>query len=289
MRRILLVLFFASGAAGLVYEVIWVRLFGLVMGNTVFSITTVLAAFMGGLALGSALGGRAAARAARPVRVYALLEAGVGLYCLAVPLLVSALEPACRYLYRNLYDRFLLFHLCLFLLGALVLVPGTALMGATLPFLARAVAGDERRLGTRLGDLYSANTAGAVVGVLAAGFFLIPGLGLSWTNRLGAAANLAVAAVAWALAKRLDAGTIRAEARGAAPADLTASPPVSRLATITLLAAFGASGATSLSYQIAWARSFTMAIGASTYSFTVIVAAFILGIALGSAIFGRLA
>ncbi len=283
---LILALFIGSGFAGLVYEIVWTRLFGLVMGNTTFSITTVLAAFMAGLALGSAWGGRRAGASVRPVRTYAILEASIGIYCLAVPHLIGALDPVCRALYRNFYGDFILFHVLLFLLGAAVLVPVTALMGATLPYLSRAVSGGSARLGTRLGDLYAANTIGAVAGALGAGFLLVPRLGVSGTNLLAVGVNLAVGALAWIVSSRWEA-TAAADAQAGSAGPV--APALGRAATWAVLASFGASGAISLAYQIAWTRALSMVIGMSTYAFTTIVGAFILGIAVGSAVFGRLA
>ena len=121
-----LALFFVSGACGLVYEIIWTRLLRLVMGNTLFSITTVLCAFMGGLAAGSYLAGRFIDRRHDPLRVYAVLEAAVGVYCLLLPGIIHLAEPLYRIIYRDYHNAYILFGLIRFLFcGAILLVPAT--------------------------------------------------------------------------------------------------------------------------------------------------------------------
>ena len=139
-------LFFLSGMAGLVYEVCWTRLLRLPMGNTVYSTTAVLTAFMAGLALGSYVAGRRIDRRGHPLRVYALLEGAIGLFCLVLPWIVQAEGPLFRWAYQHLGSSFLLLHLVKFLAcGAVVLIPST-LMGATLPVLCRYFMNDPTRV-----------------------------------------------------------------------------------------------------------------------------------------------
>src|SRR5215470_9200403 len=149
--------FFLSGATGLVYEVLWIRMLGLVFGHTVFAVTTVLTAFMAGLGLGSWMFGGLADRQTRPLRLYGLLEIGIGLFCFAVPLLLPLVESVYRALARALGLSFLAFSLAQFALVLALLLPPTTLMGATLPILSRLFVHDARTLGRRVGFLYSLN------------------------------------------------------------------------------------------------------------------------------------
>ncbi|MEK6606747.1 MAG: fused MFS/spermidine synthase, partial [Myxococcota bacterium] len=179
-RRVLLAsCLFLSGAAGLLYEVAWLRVLSVVFGHTAWAVTVVLGAFMGGLAAGGWLGGRVADRVARPVRAYAALEAAVGLLGLLTPLMGRAIERA----YVGWCHSFpgVTARPIEILLALAWLLPPTALMGATLPLLSRVVTDDPRRAGQRVGRLYALNTWGAAAGAAAAGYLLLPALGVRAT------------------------------------------------------------------------------------------------------------
>src|SRR5262245_22896326 len=179
------VLFFLSGVAGLIYEVTWTRLLRLPMGNTVHSMTTVLAAFMGGLARGAWIAGRWIERRGSPFGTYAKLEAAIGLFCFVLPWLVQAETPFFRWAYQQFADTPMVLHLLKLVgCGFVVLVPAT-LMGATLPVLCRAFIDDATRIGAGVGTLYAVNAAGAAAGALLAGFVLVPELGLRGAMRVG--------------------------------------------------------------------------------------------------------
>jgi spermidine synthase len=272
--------FFLSGATGLVYEVLWVRMLGLVFGHTVFAVTTVLAAFMAGLGLGSWVFGRIADRRSRLLRLYGLLEIGVGVFCLLVPLMLPLVESVYRTLARGLGLSFLAFGLAQFALVFLVLLPPTTLMGATLPVLSRLFATETASLGRRVGFLYALNTFGAVVGAALAGYVLLPGLGMQATLTLAAGINVVLGMLMIAADRRLPMAV-----PAAAPAP--AEQPPSRAATIATLG-LGLAGAASMIYQVAWTRALSLVIGSSTYAFTAMLVAFLLGLALGSALFSRL-
>jgi spermidine synthase len=280
--------FFLSGAAGLLYEVVWMRLLGLLFGHTVYAVTTVLAAYMGGLAAGSLLLGRRADRIARPLRVYGLLEACIGLYCLATPLLFAGADR----LYLKLFTALepgpataAALHLAfsIVLLG----VP-TTLMGMTLPLLSRAVVERASLAGARVGALYAINTWGAVVGVTGAGFFLLPAIGIQATVWLGVALNAAVALAAVAVDRSAPAGAV---APGPAPAPAERPAPdgasLPRPATTIALVAIGVSGAASMAYEIAWTRALSLVLGSSTYAFSAMLATFLVGLALGALLVAR--
>ncbi len=267
-------LFFISGAAGLVYELVWVRELVFVFGGTTYAITTVLVAFMAGLGLGSYLAGRIAQRFARPGFVYAALEMAIGLYALLVPLLLRWLEPAYRVLYAQLADSPWLLNVVRFALSAAVLLIPTTCMGATLPILVRHITLEGGKTGRSVGLLYGINTAGAVVGTLAAGFWLLPWLGLLHTTWTAAAANIGIGLFAALVLKTMPGNAVArrpkpaavkpvpaASDRGAGAAALPTLAPAWRALA---LVGFGISGFAAMVYQITWTRALVLLVGSST-------------------------
>ncbi|HXK25510.1 MAG TPA: fused MFS/spermidine synthase [Myxococcota bacterium] len=277
-RFLVLVLFVASGAAGLIYEVVWTRQLSLVFGVTTYAAATVLATFMGGLALGSYAFGRRIDRGGNPLLAYAALEAGVGLYALFVPLLLGALVVPYIWL-RQLELPYAVLALLRALLAAGVLVVPTALMGGTFPILVRLFALVRGELGRVAGVLYFVNTLGALAGCLAAGFVLISRVGLTRTTWIAAGTNFAVAAIAAYLGRR-HAASFEAKPAEPQPATRELSPGMARL----VLVAIGVSGFTSLAYEVVWTRALPRYVYNSTYAFTTMLATFLAGIALGSAL-----
>jgi spermidine synthase len=287
---VLYTLFFISGGTGLVYEQVWARQLTFVFGGTTYAVTTVLVAFMGGLGLGSYIGGRISRSLSQPGQAYGVLEIAIGLYALVVPTLLSVAEPIYRAAYPHVMDTGWLLTAMRFAISGMVLLIPTTCMGATLPLLVRFCAERGGEFGGKVATLYGTNTLGAVFGTVATGFLLIPGLGLSTTTTSAAAVNLAIGAVALLALRSSSGRTMRAAlasmARGAAdpashtgpPAALALPPAQRRL----VLVVFAISGFAAMVYQIAWTRALVMSLGSSTYSFTCILAAFILGLALGS-------
>lgn len=285
--------FLVSGAAGLLYEVVWLRHLSLVFGHTVHAVTTVLAAYMGGLALGSLLAGRRVDRAARPMRVYALLECCVGLFCLATPALFRATNALWFSIHRALEPGPLVAGLLQFALSALILLPPTTLMGATLPVLGRAVVRTTDEAATRVGTLYATNTWGAVLGTILTGFVLLPTVGLRATVWIGVLANLLIAAAAFLLDRLLVTRVevtppSLAQAPGAAGAIAQpgpapeAHPRLTRPQLVATLAALAISGAASMGYEIAWTRALGLTLGSSTYAFSAMLVTFLIGLAGGA-------
>ncbi|MCK6504878.1 fused MFS/spermidine synthase [Myxococcota bacterium] len=268
----LLPLFVLSGATSLVYQTLWVRALHLVVGTSQVAVATVLAAFMTGLALGGFLGGRLADRARRPVLTYALLEAGIGLYALAFPLLLAAVEPLYLGFWRGNHPDPTTFAIFQFLLLGVLLLPPTTCMGATLPLLARFATALEgaTHAGARIGRLYGANTLGAVLGTALAGFVLLPGIGLQATTAVTAAGNALLCALAGAVAWR--AG----ELPPAASTPARTGPRFALLSAVALLA-----GLSGMIYEVAWFRVLGLNLGGSAYAFTIMLLAFLLGIAGG--------
>jgi len=194
-RALVLVLFFLSGASGLVYEIAWTRQLGLLFGVSVFATSAVLAAFMGGLGLGSFLFGRLIPTRSNPLRAYAWLEAGIAVSALAVGPALAAAEPLYVALARMLEGNYLLFSLARALLAILVLLVPTTLMGGTVPAIAGVLVNRRDEVGWSTGLLYAANTSGAFVGCIAAGFALVHWLGLSAAVRVAVVVNLGISAV----------------------------------------------------------------------------------------------
>src|SRR5262249_26069094 len=191
-RSIFYAIFFLSGATGLVYEVIWVRLTGLVFGNTSQAISTVLGAFMAGLALGSWKLGQRADRTDNALRMYGLLEIGIGLSAALVPLIFHALDT----FYRVIAPSMSLIPggtgLVRFGVSLVVLVAPTFLMGGTLPVLARFFTESMDQVEQSVGALYALNTFGAAAGTLAAALVLIPGIGNIRTTLAIATINVGI-------------------------------------------------------------------------------------------------
>jgi spermidine synthase len=284
--------FVLSGATGLIYEVLWARMLGLVFGATTLAVSTVLAAFMGGLALGSALAGRLAARIARPMRAYGIFEIGIALYALAVPLLFALIDNLYAVLWHHFHLSFFVFGLLRFLLSCVVLLIPTTLMGATLPLLSAALLRSQGTTATSITRLYTRNLVGAICGCLAAGFFLLPALGMRWTIYTASVINLIIGIVAIIADRRTtspECETSLAETTDATLAEPTGSlhrPVATENAKFWLFCAF-VSGFVTFSTQVAWTRMLTMIIGSSTYAFSITVALFLLGLSAGAFVIAR--
>jgi spermidine synthase len=274
--------FFLSGTAALIYEIVWMRLLTLSFGSMVFAVGAVLSSFMAGLALGNFLLGKAADRWTKPLFGYALLEAGIGITSLAVPLLLHAVERV-NITHSSTTAPFMGQALVTFVLSFPVLMVPTALMGGTLPVLSKAVIKKNRDIGSFLGMLYGLNTMGGVFGVALAGLLLLPRIGLRNTTFLAVAMNLLVAVVIGMFSRSVP---IPASAKQETPG----KKPVEELARtgVVLLAAIGLSGLASMIYEVAWSRSLAPVIGSSIYAFNTMLLSFIFGIGLGSLIFASL-
>lgn len=283
-----LLCFFFSGAAGLVYQVVWTRMLTQIFGNTTYAIATVLSAFMAGLAIGSYLFGKIADRGKNDFLLYGLLEAGVGIYGFAVPWLFALAQKAYGPIFGLNESYPFLFNLVLFFLSFVLLVFPTLLMGATLPVLSRFYVRSFSQFGRRVGDLYATNTTGAVIGCAAAGFFLIPTFGMRTTVYVAAGLNLIIAALILIVDRLRDKKPLEFNT---ASADEIPETPVTDNSPPWLgwvvLVSFGLSGFASLVYENAWTRALTLVIGSSIYSFTTMLVTFLIGLALGGFIYAR--
>src|SRR5467141_2631436 len=279
-------LFFLSGATGLIYELLWVRVLYQSFGSTIQSVATVVAAYMGGLGLGAWLIGRCADRSPRPAVLYGWLEIAIGVFGILSPL-VRGLAHA---IYIGTAGALALgggASVALrFGLAALVLLIPTTLMGGTLPVLTRALMGEDRGLlKPSLGRLYGLNTLGAMLGTALAGFFLIELVGVRASLWMTAAVNLAIGVAAIVLGRDQvlsDPGRKPGEDQ----VQTTAPAPRDPLTTLALVL-LGLTAFASLLNEIAWTRVLIMIVGGSTYAFTLILLVFLLGIGLGSIIVAR--
>jgi spermidine synthase len=289
--RPFVLLYLLSGAAALLYEVAWLRLLTLSMGHTTAAVGAVLAAFMGGLAIGAAVGGGATSALAprRALRMYAALEVTIALCALVMPAALAAMRPLLAWTYANGSGGLLFDAVRLTVSIVLIAIPAAA-MGASFPIGVVAVrdAGcgirDSKNSGSQdAGELYAANTVGAALGAAATGFVLLPTLGLFGTTLVGVALNTVAAAGALLLVRRGLIGDRSAE-DSPAIAD-PKSPRRSRDQTMGLPAVvLAVSGFVALVYEVTWTRILAMILGPTTYAFSAMLVAFIAGLGIGSGV-----
>ena len=279
---ILLILFIGSGLSALIYEVVWFQLLELVIGSSAISLGILLATWMGGMCIGSLGLPRLATRLARgrfahPLALYGALELGIGLFgvleLLVIPLVGSLYTPAVGHGAGALALRAVVAALCL--------LPPTILMGATLPAIARWVESSPRGVAW-LGVFYGGNIVGAVLGAVAAGFYLLRVYDQSIATQVAVVVNVLVGGLAMLLASRTAAQ--RTETGGASPAVKASSSTVAGDApdTRAIYWAIGLSGATALAAEVVWTRLLSLTFGASTYTFSMILAVFLTGLGIGS-------
>jgi spermidine synthase len=297
-----LFLFAVSGAAALIYEVVWTRLLTLQMGHGIAAASTVLAAFMGGLAVGAAVAGHRGGRLSpqRALAIYASLELAIAVLALLLPVALTAVRPVLVSAYADGQGG-TTFALLRLVTSVLLLAAPAAAMGATFPIASRWMVRGAASAAQDAGGLYAANTLGAAAGAVLAGFVLIPALGLSGATWVGVALNITAAAGAYAIARgaaplaNSTNENPRSEgegfsprrataARGKADAKASALPKSPEgwpwLAALSL----GASGFASLTLQVVWTRLLVQILGPTTYAFSIVVAIFIIGLAAGAAV-----
>jgi spermidine synthase len=301
-QALILGIFILSGAAALIDEIVWSRQLVLVFGNTTQAVSAILTGFFGGVAVGSYVGGRIADRVRSPLRMYGLLELALAVVVLLTPISFRLINELYRGVYPSLEGSPQVLALLRVGFATLALAPATVLMGATLPTLTRYLARGVALAGA-FSRLYAANTIGAIVGTVLAGFVLIELLGLSGALAVGAACSAAAGAAALLLGRRAAGSPARATGAGrpdlstaprsssaAATADAPPAAPADapRAAPRLALAVAFISGLTSLGYQVAWTRLLASGTGNTTYVFTTILATFLVGIALGAVLFATL-
>lgn len=317
VRYTILTLFFLSGACALVYEVVWMRMLTLVFGATAFATSTILASFFAGLALGSFIFGRVIDRGRwNPLVVYAVLEVGISAFAFLMPVLFAGISDLYVGIARTFDLGFYPISLVRFLLAFTVLLAPATLMGGTLPVIVKFFTTRGEKLGWNVGQLYSLNTLGAVVGSTAAGYLLILMFGVRASAYLAGIVNLAIAAAVYLLylrfASRADERGEQAAAAGTAGPATTPGPAATPgpetapaavpgaagqeaagpepysddIARLTLWA-FAIAGFCGLALEVFWTRALVFFLDNSTHAFTTILAAFLLGIGLGSLVVAR--
>jgi spermidine synthase len=284
-------LFFLSGAAGLVYQVLWMRELGLFFGSDLHGVAIVLSAFMGGIAVGSLLGGRLAERVDRPLVTYGLAEVGIGASALLLPGLLELLDPILRLSYPSVAAGRGWVHQTVRagLAGGALLVP-TALMGATLPLILKHFVRARASLGRTAALFYAANTLGACAGTLAGGFLLLPQLGMAASTLCAALVNLSIGIVCIGVGAAVRPPRRRrgdAEVRAGPDPLPDAAPPTRRRASRAALCAAGASGFGSFAFEVVWTRVLVQSFSGTVYAFASMLACFLFGIFVGSLLITR--
>ncbi len=265
-------LLFLSGAAALIYQLLWIKQLSLVVGVDVYAVTIAVSAFFGGLALGSRVFGRRAESSLRPLRLYAALEVGIAVLGVGITLaLAHAAAP-----FAELESRvgLLAWAVPFLLVGA----PAT-LMGGAMPVLVRAVSPGSGRVGRTGGQLYAANTAGAIAGALLVPFLLVPALGVTGSALAAAALNMAAAALA-----SLAGGALRAEA---APPGARASGAEAVSSAALALRLYAIAGGIALGYEVVWSQAIAQFVSTRVFAFAIVLATYLTGLAIGSALYSR--
>ncbi len=267
-----MVLLFVSGATGLVYELVWGNYLQQTLGNSGQAHAIVIATFMGGLAAGAFVFGRLADRVKRPLLLYGLFELFIGLYAALYPFVHRAMD-ALFLLIGPAFSEPMRVWPKLFIAGSSLIIP-TLLMGGTLPAMLKHITRTAGSMRVDLARLYAVNSVGAALGVLVAGVWLVPAIGLRASSVIAVALNAAVAVCALVLGWKVQLATAPGNA---APAEVFKRAHV-RAAFLGVVL----SGFTSMLLELAWIRLLAIVLGGSTYAFTLILTAFILGIGLGS-------
>ena len=278
-RRFLLLLFFASGCAALIYEIVWFYLVELIVGASSISVAVLLASFMGGMALGSLLLPRVVPNYWHPLKVVACLEFGIGAIGLAMPFLLPLVQQGYIAVAGTGAGSILLrAAVC-----AVVLIPPTLLMGATLPAVSRWTASTPNGAAT-VGLLYMANILGGAMGTALAGFYLLRVFDTVIASLVAAALNLVVGIGVWALAhadRSVPAGDVE---EAPVATEETAAPTMSGADARLVYAVAALSGFTALGAEVVWTRQVSLLFGASVYTFSLILAIFLAGLGGGSVI-----
>lgn len=291
--KILILLFF-SGVCGLIYEVIWMRMFVTVFGSTVYAVSTVLTAYMAGLALGSFYFGRFVDKHKDALRIFAYLNLALGICGLLFPLLFSNLDDIYVVIYKYFHISNYLFTSVRFVLSFIILIIPTTLIGATLPVISKFFVEDMNRLGRNIGKLYSINTFGAVVGCFITGFFLISSAGINASLWIAAFMNLLIAGFVLILSNKLK--TAKIECRDEKTLIFNKEKEKNEKnymskhtenINLVVLYCFALSGFASLAYEVVWVRILIMFLHNNVYAFSTVLTTFLCGLFIGSYIFSK--
>lgn len=289
VRPRILLCFFLSGLTALIYQILWTRRLSLTFGHTVLAVSTVLTVFMAGLAIGSlAAGYWSDSRQRQPLayfRAYGIVEGFVGVWAVLSLGLLSMVEQGYFALARSGVEGTGL-HLACFAGAFLVLFPPTLAMGASLPLISKMLILEERSIGSLLSQIYGVNTMGAFAGASLGGFVLLPSLGLRASMVLAGGLNIGIGAYAFWQARRLWTLAENQIQEKSEQVEESTGEPAS--GSILVPAVFGMAGAASMICQVGWTRGLVLSFGSSIYCFSLILAAFLAGLGLGSLLYGRM-
>jgi spermidine synthase len=288
IRFVLLLVYAASGALALVYEIAWARRLGLVFGSSHLAATTGLVAFIGGLALGARVFSRRAVTVLHPLRLYALIEVLIGVFGIASPWILDLVQTLYLATWPEASGAGLPFILYRFALVAATLVVPTALMGATVPAMTRVFTGLGDEDASAFGLPLGANTAGALAGTLLSGFVLLPRIGLQATLLAAGISNVILGVAAWAISVGPRFRPSPTPAKAAETSGVIRGfAPVPETKLVFLAAAI--TGACGLGLEIAWTRLLALVLGSTAYAFTLMLSAYLLGLAIGTLAAAKLA
>ena len=290
IKKLFILIFFISGACGLIYEVIWQKMLCLTFGNTTYATSAVVAAFMAGLALGSIYFGKKSDTLKQPLKTYAILEVGIGCFALLFPFINSYITVLYVEIIKHASISYFLINVIKFLFCFLVIIIPTFLMGGTLPIMSRIFIEKIENFGLGFGKLYAGNTLGAVVGCFSAGFVLTVFFGFNTAGFIAAAANIAIGLLMFwigsivhiehdniqkynelkKIKKNIDINYA-----------ITYKPFVYRF--ILILSAV--TGFCSMAYQVLWFRTLSFYLNNTIYAFPAMLTVFLLAYALGSLVY----
>ncbi len=289
LRSIVFLLFFVSGVSGLIYEVVWLRILSRVIGVTAYATAVTLAAFMGGLALGSIVFGRLADRRKDHLRVFALLQLWIAAAAVVTPVILNGSAGLYRYVWEISGHNDVVISAAKAVVSFFSLLIPTMLMGGTLPVLTSFLVRRSGLFGKNFSLLYGLNTLGAVIGVLLSGFVTIGAIGEWNTIFIAVLINLGVGLAALVLYRRRMGSAEQAEATSdvateAVSRRISMYPDMVRRAVLVV---FLISGFTALAYEVIWTRQLILFLQVSIYAFSGMLATFLVGVAVGSMIMNR--
>lgn len=296
-KKLLLPVFFLSGFAALIYEVIWARMLTLVFGSTVEAVSAVVAAFMAGLAMGSYFMGKWADRRSNTLFIYSITELCIGIASLSLYFIILFIPDMYSSFHEtiNINNNLTLFHGGTYILEFILIFVPTTLMGATFPLMVKSYVTSRNYVGEGMSVIYTINTLGAVFGTFFTGFLLIPWLGIRATVFIAVSINILLAAASILINRfqsppfsdPVPSSALSSASHLARPIESSHHILPSPSVAFSVLLVLCLSGFASLAYQVAWTRVLTLVIGNSVYAFTTILTTFLIGISLGSFAFIR--
>jgi spermidine synthase len=287
-QLILFAVLFLSGVSALIYQIVWIRRFGLVFGVDVFTMATVLSAFMGGLAIGSLIFGRLADKIKSPIKLFMFLEFGIALFAFMFPItfkgLINIYSPIIQNFGLSDYSG----QIVKFIFSFIYLLIPTTLMGGTLPVIFKFFVRHLNSLGWQISNLFAINNLGAVTGCFIAGFILIKTFGITTSLYIAASINFINAVVVFLISRRIPSEKTVEEKSAIIPENSDESNKLSKPLLRLVLWVFAIEGFATLAFEVIWTRIFIgFSFDKTTYFYSVIVLGFVFGLSLGSFIISK--